>query len=417
MAGRRTFGAIERLQSGRYRARYMVDGRWVNAPTTFPTKADAGIFLDSVRTDMVRGAWKAPRKARISVDAYGRKWIEQRQNLKATTRREYESCWRNHIGPFIGAHRLDEVTPDMVRDWHAQTQTRLKAELEAKDAERMSREKQAAAGARKDRQPRQLTRASVRDGSATASRAYRLLHAVFVTAEEDDLVAANPCRIRGASARKAAERPVLSIPEVLALAEEVPDRYEALVHLLVWSGLRVGEAAALQRRDLDLTPGRASLSVRERVYRLKGVYDIDTPKSRAGVRTIAIPGLLATQLAEHLDEYTDTPASSLVFTTENGGNIRTTYYQVLRRALNRIGRPDIRPHDLRHTGMTLAAEAGASLAELKHRLGQSTTQAAEIYLHATRDHGRRIAERMDELAQEPSSVRAMAGRTARKPTR
>ncbi len=417
MAGRRTFGAIEKLPSGRYRARYMVDGRWVNASTTFPTKADAGIFLDSVRTDMVRGAWKAPRKARISLDAYGRRWIEQRQNLKATTRREYESCWRNHIGPFIGVHRVDEVTPDMVRDWHAQTQARLKAELEAKDAERMAREKQAAKGARKDRQPRQLTRASVRDGSATASRDYRLLHAVFVTAQEDDLVAANPCRIKGASARKPAERPVLSIPEVLALAEEVPDRYEALVHLLVWSGLRVGEASALQRRDLDLTPSRASLSVRERVYRLKGVYDIDTPKSRAGVRTIAIPGLLAARLAEHLDEYTDTPASSLVFTTETGGNIRTTYYQMLRRALNRIGRPDIRPHDLRHTGMTLAAEAGASLAELKHRLGQSTTQAAEIYLHATTDHGRRIAERMDELAQEPSSVRAIAGRTARKPTR
>lgn len=168
---------------------------------------------------------------------------------------------------------------------------------------------------------RHLTRASVRDDSTTAARADRLLHAIFVTAEEDDLVAANPCRIRGASTRKAAEGPVLSIPEVLALAEEVPDRYEALVHLLVWSGLRVGEAAALQRRDLDWTPGRSRLSVRERVYRLKGVYDIDTPKSRAGVRTITTPRLLVTQLAEHLDGYTDTPASSVVFTTESGGNI------------------------------------------------------------------------------------------------
>lgn len=90
---------------------------------------------------------------------------------------------------------------------------------------------------------------------------------------------------------------------------------------------------------------------------------------------------------------------------------------MLRLALNRIRRPDIRPHDLRHTGMTLAAEAGASLPELKRRLGRSTTQAAEIYLHATTDHGHRIAERMDELAQEPSSVRAIAGRTARKATR
>ena len=211
---------------------------------------------------------------------------------------------------------------------------------------------------------------------------------------------------------KPAERPVLSIPEVLALAGEVPPRYEALVHLLVWSGVRIGEASALQRSDLGLTRGQASLSVRERVYPLKGVHDIDTPKSRAGVRTIAIPTMLAEQLEQHLDQFTGREPSSMVFATENGGNIRTTYYQMLRRALNRIGRPDVRPHDLRHTGMTLAAQAGASLAELKHRLGQSTTQAAEIYMHATADHGRRIAERMDEMAQEPSNVRPIKRRTA-----
>jgi integrase len=410
MAGRRSFGAIEKLPSGRYRARYKVAGRWVNSPTTFPSKTEAGIFLDSVRTDMVRGAWKAPRKSRMSIDEYGRKWIQQRESLKATTRREYESCWRNHIGPFIGVRRLDEVTPDMVRDWHAQTKARLSAELEAKDAERRAREKKAAKGARKDRRPRQLTQASVRDGSATAARAYRLLHAVLATAEEDDLIAANPCRIRGVATHKPAERPVLSIPEVLALADEVPHRYRALVHVLVWSGVRIGEASALQRRDLDLTPGYASISVRERVYPLKGVHDIDTPKSRAGVRTIAIPAMLADRLQDHVDQFTGRDPSSLVFTTENGGNIRTTYYQMLRRALNRIGRPDIRPHDLRHTGMTLAAQAGASLAELKHRLGQSTTQAAEIYMHATADHGRRIAERMDEMAQEPSNVRPIKRR-------
>lgn len=123
--------------------------------------------------------------------------------------------------------------------------------------------------------------------------------------------------------------------------------------------------------------------------------------------------MLAEQLEQHLSQFTGEESSRLVFTSENGGNIRTTYYQMLRRALNRIGRPDIRPHDLRHTGMTLAAQAGASLAELKHRLGQSTTQAAEIYVHATADHGRRIAERMDEMAQEPSNVRPIRRRAAR----
>lgn len=60
--------------------------------------------------------------------------------------------------------------------------------------------------------------------------------------------------------------------------------------------------------------------------------------------------------------------------------------------------------------MTLADGMDASLAELKHRLGQRSIQAAEIYLHATVDHGRRIAERMDDLAGEPTSVRPIVRR-------
>jgi integrase len=120
--------------------------------------------------------------------------------------------------------------------------------------------------------------------------------------------------------------------------------------------------------------------------------------------------MLADKLGAHLSQLIGRDPSSLVFTTENGGNIRTTCHQMLRRALNRIGRPDIRPHDLRHTGMKLAAQEVASVSELEHGLGQSTTQAAEIYMHAAADHGRRIAERMDEMAWEPSNVRPIIGR-------
>jgi len=75
------------------------------------------------------------------------------------------------------------------------------------------------------------------------------------------------------------------------------------------------------------------LSVRERVYPVKGVHDIDTPRSRAVVRTIAIPRMLAEQLERHMEQLTDQDPSSPVFTAATGGNIR----------------------------MTLAAEAGASL--------------------------------------------------------
>jgi len=56
-------------------------------------------------------------------------------------------------------------------------------------------------------------------------------------------------------------------------------------------------------------------------------------------------------------------------------------------------------HDLRHTGNTLTAEAGASLAELMSRMGHSSTQAARVYLHARDERDQQLAAMFDKLAR------------------
>ena len=48
-------------------------------------------------------------------------------------------------------------------------------------------------------------------------------------------------------------------------------------------------------------------------------------------------------------------------------------------------------HDLRHTGNTLAAQSGASLADLKARMGHDSDRAALIYQQATREADWKIA--------------------------
>jgi integrase len=63
------------------------------------------------------------------------------------------------------------------------------------------------------------------------------------------------------------------------------------------------------------------------------------------------------------------------------------------------GRPDLRFHDLRHTGAVLAATTGATVAELMARLGHSTAGAAMRYQHAAQDRDRIIAQRLSDLAQ------------------
>lgn len=56
-------------------------------------------------------------------------------------------------------------------------------------------------------------------------------------------------------------------------------------------------------------------------------------------------------------------------------------YQAIVRARKRVGL-DISFYDLRHTGQSLALATRATLADLKKRLGHSSSAAAQRYIHA-----------------------------------
>jgi hypothetical protein len=62
--------------------------------------------------------------------------------------------------------------------------------------------------------------------------------------------------------------------------------------------------------------------------------------------------------------------------------------------------PGLHFHDLRHVGGTLAAATGASLRELMTRLGHSSTRAALIYQHATRDRDQAIAKALGDRVEQ-----------------
>jgi integrase len=103
--------------------------------------------------------------------------------------------------------------------------------------------------------------------------------------------------------------------------------------------------------------------------------------------------------------FVPTANDALVFGTESGGPVRSTQRsQMFAKARGAAGRDDLRWHDLRHTGATLAAHTGASLAELQQRLGHSTPRAAMIYQHASEQRDRELADRLEELINAPKNV-------------
>ena len=87
----------------------------------------------------------------------------------------------------------------------------------------------------------------------TVAKAYRLLKAILNTAVDEGLIRRNPCRIKGAGQERSAERPVLTVSQVYALADATDARYRVLVLLAAFTSLRWGELAALRRSDIDIS--------------------------------------------------------------------------------------------------------------------------------------------------------------------
>ena len=158
-----------------------------------------------------------------------------------------------------------------------------------------------------------------------------------------------------------------------------------------------------------------TMRIAERAYWVDGRLDIDRPKSAASDRTLAIPTHLLPAITEHLDTYVGDESDSFIFTTRNAKPVTSSgLTPIWHRARAKAGRPDMRWHDLRHTGQHLASLAGATSAELRHRMGHSTAAASMVYEHSTDAHGRAVADQLSSLATDTNVIplRPVVRRTA-----
>lgn len=130
----------------------------------------------------------------------------------------------------------------------------------------------------------------------------------------------------------------------------------------------------------------------------------DDPKSDAGKRPITLPAGLRADLELHLTQYAQPGPDGRLFVGPEGGiPRRRNFNRIWRKALSDAGIPSdmgLHLHDLRHTGSTWSAQSGATLKELMARIGHSSTRAAMIYQHATRDRDQAIAAALDALIVE-----------------
>lgn len=361
---RRGFGAVRKLPSGRYQASFMPPngGHRQTAPSTFPTRMDAEVWLARRRDEIRDGTWM-PRTTEAApvptLREYVARWLTARE-LKPSTRSHYRRLLDRHILPTLGDLPLPAVTADVVRSWHAEFPPGI---------------------------------------PTMRAHGYALLRTILGTAVEDGHLAVNPCTIKGAARVKRATTTRLLTPaELETLVQHMPDRFKAATLVAAWGGLRFGELFALERRDVDLTAGL--VSVRRAITRVDGEVVVGTPKSDAGRRDVHLPPHIMDAVRHQLDAYALPGRTGLVFPSTSGGYMNpATMQHPFYRARAAIGREDFRWHDLRHFGATEAARAGATLRELMSRMGHSTTGASLRYQHAAADRDAEIARRLSERAR------------------
>mgnify|MGYP002392898991 CR=1 FL=1 len=181
-AGKRAFGEISKLPSGKYRARYTgPDLRRYSAPVTFVAKMDAEAWLVSEERLLSRGEWEPPRKAvappvPTTVGGYAAVALGRRR-LRPATVALYDRLMRLAILPAFGGRELRDITSAEVTAWYG----------------------------------------SMKRTPTQQANAYGLLKSILKDAVDDGLIATNPCRVKaGAQKTRAREIEVLTVGQLEA---------------------------------------------------------------------------------------------------------------------------------------------------------------------------------------------------------
>ncbi len=290
----------------------------------------------------------------MTVGQWASTWLEAQVQLKPLTRERYRNLLKVQVLPRWQRVRLAEVTHADVVAWVAGLQAQGYT-------------------------------------AATIRQAHRVFSLMMSLAVRDRRLSYNPAE--GVRLPKVVRKePVfLTHEQVDRLAAECPG-FELLIRLLAYTGLRWGEATALQVKRLDLL--RRRLAVVRTAIDL-GEVSYGTPKSHQH-RSVPIPRSLVDDLALHV---VGRGPDDLVFTSPRGAPLRNHNFRarVFDPAAAAIGVPQLTPHDLRHTAASLAIQAVANVKAVQRMLGHaSAAMTLDVYAGLFGDDLDDVAERLDE---------------------
>lgn len=410
------FGHIEKRSSGNYRATFINPrygkrtGEKRRIERTFRLKSEAAAWLASQQSAINRGVWLSPlqteeaaraeeqarRESERPFSDYADAWFRlKRVSWSPRTISRYESIYRRIVRPYWGDRTLSHIRKTDVKEW--------------------------------------VSRLVGYEHHNTALKSFEIFRAIMLSALDDEVIDRTPF-VRGISSplKRAAENSprkhshraleaweldrlmhgldVVGTDGKTTHVEGLPRQYRFLTWFMVMTGLRIGEAVALQRGDFDLKAGTFRV---ERQYTQR---QVDKPKTRSSIKTIQMaPGLVA-DVREHFESLPVSGKTSLVFPSESNDFIRwDSYAEAIDWACKRLGLEKFRPHDLRRTAITQALRNGASLRDVQSFSRHATASMVMRYAQTDARHEQATASSVYEalnLGHRDGSVTVLPSQSA-----
>jgi integrase len=338
--------------------------------------ADAEAKRAELRLRRRRGERNEP--TRKTFEEYAWEWLE-RQPVRERTREVHSWALREHLIPYFGRRRLDQITVDDVATFIAH-----------------------------------MRRKGLR-GSTTLT-ALRPLSRILAHAARRGAIPVNPCSQleRGERPKLDDQRPkrILTLEEmqaVIACADS--EHYRCLLQLLLTGGLRIGEALGLAVCDLDRE--HSLVRVEYQLGRDGTRTPLKTAESR---RAIDIPPQLTRRLVTLVAERGALfDPAALVFASRNGSGLeRKVAREALKRAVTaaEIAAPQPSLHDLRHSHASMLIALDVPVVDVQRRLGHRKPDTTlRVYAHQWKEREARrsqIGQQLGQLFDEHTALPASA---------
>lgn len=263
----------------------------------------------------------------------------------------------------------------------------------------------------------------------TLTRYHTTIKEAFEYAIDWEILYRNPARkvtIKGTN-RKLAEKKFIEekqMEELAAAAKQWVDedylQLFVLTRLLYYTGMRIGEATALNLDDIDLE--KSLLRIDEMLFQKDGKYWVITSnlKTKNSKRIISLDKETADILhfwikkrISWLQKYDIDTSTPFLFVNKLGNRIDPHMYRYnLRKLCKDNGiTPHYTPHMFRHTHTVMLVESGATLKFIAQRLGDTTQTISKVYDHVSDRVERMNVEKLEALINESntSSMWAIGG--------